>query len=98
MRTVLPVTGGRAVDDAGVAGRHRRVADAEPVDHAGAEALDHDVGRSGQRQERLPSVVILEVDQDPAHAAVAAVGEELRLALARHRPRAPGPTLTTLAP
>ena len=46
VRAVLAVAGGRAVDDAGVHRVHRLVADAEPVDDAGPEALDHDVGAS----------------------------------------------------
>ena len=44
---------------------HRREADAEPVDHAGPEPLDDHVGAVGQAQERLATVVGLEVEQRP---------------------------------
>ncbi len=89
-RAVLAVPARRAVDDAGVARRHGLVADAQAIDDTGSEALDDDVGRRGQREEGLPSVVVLQVELDPAHAAVAAVGEERRLDRRRVRPRAPG--------
>ncbi len=54
-RAVLAVAAGRAVDDPGIARRHGGVADAQPVDDAGPEALDDDVGRRRQRQERRPT-------------------------------------------
>ena len=76
---LLAVPAGRAVDDPGVPGLDHVVADAQPVDHPGPEALDDDVGPVGQGQEGLPPAVVLEVDQDAAHAAVAAVGEEPRV-------------------
>ncbi len=51
VRAVLAVAARRAVHDAAVARRHSLVADAQAVDDAGAEALDDDVGRGGQREE-----------------------------------------------
>ena len=39
----LAVTGDRAVDDPGVDLAHALVTDAEPVEHAGAKGLEHDV-------------------------------------------------------
>ena len=98
VRAVLPVAGGRAVDDAGVAGRHRGIADAEPVDHTRTEALDHDVGRGGQRQEGLPPVVVLEVEED----ADACRGDRCRRrtagSIGEASAEGTGPTLTTRAP
>ena len=51
-RAVLAVAARRAVDDARIARRHRLVADAEAVDDAGPEALDHHVGRRPPRPGR----------------------------------------------
>ena len=44
----LAVAAGRAVDDGRVHGAHVVVADAQAVDHAGSEALEHHVGGGGQ--------------------------------------------------
>ena len=47
----LPVAAGRAVHDRRVHRPHRVVADAEAVDDAGPEALDHHVGAGRQAEE-----------------------------------------------
>src|SRR5205823_13152390 len=73
-RTGLGVAGGRAVDDPRVAALDVVVADAEPSDDAGPEALDDDVSMLGEAQERLPSRGGLQVELDPAGAAAAGVG------------------------
>ena len=73
---VLAVAGGRAVDDPRVDGLDRLVPDAQPVDHAGTEALDDHVGGLGQAQEGGPTGVGLQVEADPAHAPVGRVGVE----------------------
>ena len=63
----------------GLRGAHRAVPDAQPIDHTGPETLDHHIGVVGQGEKGVPAAVILEVDHDPAHAAVTAVGEEPRI-------------------
>ena len=39
----------RAINGTGIAGRDRRLAETEPIDHAGAETLCHDIGALDQR-------------------------------------------------
>ena len=58
----LPVAAQRAVDQARVAGRQGVVVDAQALDHAGAEALQHDVGLIGEAVEDLAGGVGLEVE------------------------------------
>ena len=53
LRAVLAVAGDRAVDDPRVHLSHPLVADAEPVEHAGPEGLEHDVVLAHERQQRL---------------------------------------------
>ena len=90
VRPVLAEAGRRAVDDPGVVLAHGVEADAEPIDDAGAEALDDDVGARGEAQERVPAFGRLEVEEHALHLAVGAVGEEhghdLHVAVRRHRP------------
>ena len=50
---VLAVAGDRAEDDRRVRLAHPLVADAEPVEHAGAEAVEDDVVALDQAQQRL---------------------------------------------
>ena len=69
-RAVLPVAGDRAVDDLRVDLAQRLVADAEPVEHARAEGLEHDVGVAHQAQQHLAAGLRLEVEPDRALAAV----------------------------
>ena len=58
---------------------HGVVADAEPVDHAGPEALDHDVGASRRAAgTRRGPRRRLQVEQHALHAAVPAVRVERR--------------------
>ena len=67
---VLAVAGDRAVDDARVRLAHPLVADPEPVEHAGAEAVEDDVVALDQAQQRLAPGLALEVEADRALAAV----------------------------
>ena len=67
---VLAVAGDRAEDDAGVGLAHALVADPEPVEHAGAEAVEDDVVALDQAQQRLAPLLALEVEPDRALAAV----------------------------
>ena len=53
----LPVAGDRAVDDPGVDLAHALVADAEAVEHARAEGLEHDVVFAHERQQRLAALL-----------------------------------------
>ena len=57
----------------------RAVSDAQPIDYTRTETFDHHISGIGQGEEGVPAPVILEVDHDPAHAAVTAVGEEPRI-------------------
>jgi hypothetical protein len=54
------------------------VADAEPVDRAGTEALDHHVGGGRQLEEGSLPRVGFEVEEGPLHVAVPAVRVEGR--------------------
>ena len=54
------------------------VADAQAIDDTGSEGLDDHVSRRGQREKGRLSVVVLQVELDPAHAAMTAVREERR--------------------
>ena len=78
VRAVLAVSGGRAVDDGRVQLLDGRVADAEPVDDSGPEALDHHVGGGGQRQECVATRVGLEVELGAQHVPVTGVRVERR--------------------
>ena len=82
-RPVLPVAGDRAEDDLRVDGAHRLVADAEAVEHAGPEGLEHDVVLAHEREQQLAPGVLLEVDAD--RALVAVQREKQRRARARRR-------------
>ena len=79
VRAVLAVAARGAVDDARVAIGNGGVADAQAVHHAGTEALDDHVGRLREGEESRTAVVVLQIEQRAPHAAMAAVGEELRL-------------------
>src|SRR5262249_12015476 len=70
IRAGLSVTRDRAVDDAGVELGHERVADAELVHHAGAEALDDRIGVAREPQERVATADSLEVESKAALVAV----------------------------
>ncbi len=59
---VLAVAGGRAQDDPRIDGTEILEPDAQPIDHPRPEALDHDVRRPHQGQERLAALFDLEVD------------------------------------
>ena len=67
---VLAVAGDRAVDDAGVHLAHALVADAEAVEHAGAERLEHHVVVAHEPQQHLAAALALEVEADRALVAV----------------------------
>jgi hypothetical protein len=72
VRTVLAEARQRAVDEAGVQLLERRVAGAEPIHHAGAEALDDDVGAGGELAEDGLALGGLHVER---HRALVAVDE-----------------------
>ena len=59
---VLPVAGDRAVDEAGVLRAQPLVADAEPVEHAGAERLEQDVVVADEPQQHLAAFLHLQVE------------------------------------
>ncbi len=84
VRPVLAVAGDRAVDDPGVLLLEPLVADPEPVQHAGAEALEQHVGLAHEPQQHLAPRLRLEVDAD--RALVAVQREEQRRAGALLRP------------
>src|SRR6266487_6773837 len=67
---VLAVAGDRAEDDAGIGVAHALVADAEPAEDAGAEAVEDDVVAFDQAQQRLAAALGLQVEADRALAAV----------------------------
>ncbi len=75
-RAVLAVAADRAVDDPRVHRAHRLVADAEAVEHAGPEGLEHDVGAGDEPQQHLAPGGLLEVD--PHRGLVAVQREEQR--------------------
>ena len=85
-RAVLAVAGDRAVDDPRVLLAHPLVADAEPVEHAGPEGLEHDVVFAHEPQQRLAPALVLQVEADRALVAVERE-EQRRLARSRARPR-----------
>ena len=70
VRAVLPVTGDRAVDETGILLAQALVADAEAVEHAGAEGLEQHVVLAGQAQQHVAPALVLEVDPDRALVAV----------------------------
>ena len=53
---------------------HVVVADPQPVDDPGTEALDDDVRRGGETQKRGLAVRILEIDLYALHVPIGAVG------------------------
>ena len=56
-RPVLPVAGDRAVDEPRVLLAQPLLADAEAVEHARAEGLEHDVGLAHEREQRLAAAL-----------------------------------------
>jgi len=80
-RSALAVAARRAVDDRRTHGAHLVEPDAEPCDHARAEALDHHLRLGREREERRLPARRLQVDLHPARAAPGAVGVERRLDL-----------------
>ena len=100
---LLSVARDRAVHDTRVAGAHRLIAEAEAVEHAGPEVLEHHIARRREPQHDLAPGVDGEIDRDAPLSAVL-LGEVDRkpadtgLRRARRgRPRA-APTLMTSAP
>ncbi len=69
-RPGLPVAADRAVHEAGVLLAQGLVADAEPLEHAGAEGLEQDVAVADQATQHLAALLVLEVDADRALVAV----------------------------
>ncbi len=67
---VLAIAADRAVDEAGVLLAHPLIADAQTVEHAGAEGLEHDVVLAHEAQQRLTAPLALEVQADRALVAV----------------------------
>jgi hypothetical protein len=69
-RPGLPVARDRAVHDLRVRRAHRVVADAEPVEHARAEGLQHDVVLAHEAEQHVASLRLLEIEPDRALVAV----------------------------
>ena len=67
---VLPVAGDRAVDELRVAGAHRGVAEAEPIEHTRPEVLEHDVGGGRETGDDVAAAVEAQVDGDASLPAV----------------------------
>ena len=67
---VLAVARDRAVHDPRVLLAHALIAHAQPLEHARAEGLQHDVRLAHQRQQRLAAAVALQVQSDRALVAV----------------------------
>ena len=67
---VLAVARDRAVDERRVRLRELLVADAEPVEHARAEALDQHVRVPGEAQQGVLPLLLLEIEADRALVAV----------------------------
>ena len=61
----------RAVDDLGVQGPHRLVAQAQPVDDPGSEVLNDHVGRGGECHHNVSALVGSKVDGDAPFPSVA---------------------------
>ena len=99
VRPVLAVAAGRAVDDARIArARPRAYPMPSRSTTPGRKLSITTSALVGQGEKGVPAAVILEVDQDPAHAAVTAVGEEPRIIGCASPLRAPHPILITSAP
>ena len=90
-RAVLAVAADRAVDDPRVLLLHPLVADAEPVEHARPERLEHDVVLLDELQQDRLALGLLEVDADRPLAAVERE-EVARWRRSRRRPRTWGST------
>ena len=78
VRAVLAPAGHAAVDELRVAGEADVGPDAEPLGHAGPEALDERVGLLDEREHGLDAVGRLEVDADRAPAPVQDLEVRLR--------------------
>jgi hypothetical protein len=70
VRPVLAEAGQRAVDDARVDRLHALVVGAEPLHHAGAKALDEDVGLRGELLQDRLALGSLEVEGERALVAI----------------------------
>ena len=82
-RTLLAPARHAAVDEARIAREADVGAEAEPLHHAGPEALDQRVGLLDQTQHRVDALGLLQVDADRAPAA----RQEVEARLARDRRR-----------
>ena len=69
-RAFLAEAGDRQVDDPRIDRRDVIVADAESLDHAGAEVLHEDIGCPGDLQQQVAAAGLLEVDGNRALVAV----------------------------
>jgi hypothetical protein len=70
VRSVLAEPGDRTVNDPRIDGPDGLVADAQPVDRAGAEALDDDPGGAGELEEKVAPGRGLEIEGDALLARV----------------------------
>src|SRR3977135_2100554 len=77
----LAETGYRAIDDLGIDLLDVVVAEAQALDHAGPEALQHDMGLGGDLLDHGDAVGRLEVERDRALAAVEGDGMRAVIAL-----------------
>ena len=83
VRTGIAEGADRAIDDARIARHDRRMADAEAIDDAGAEALHHDVGARAQVEQQVQAVRRLEIEDDALLAAIEIAKEHGRRAVGR---------------
>ena len=79
----------RAIDDARIDGPDGFVVDAEPVLHARAVVLDHDIGVFRHRQENLAALVGLEIERHRPLVAVKVLEVEAVAGAGHHRARIP---------
>ena len=85
IRAVLAEAGDRAVDDARLPRARLRVADAELVDGADAQVLEHDVGAIEQPEEDRLALGMLQIERDALLVAIQ-VDEVGRLVAVERRP------------
>jgi hypothetical protein len=69
-RTVVTEAGDRENDEPGVEFLQRRDPEPEPLEHAGTEVLDQDVGAAYQVEQHLAIAIVFEVEGDRLFVSV----------------------------
>ena len=90
----LAVAGDRAIDQARIDRRERRMAEPEALHHARAKLLDQHIRGSQQRHQACPRAVRFEVDSDAPLAAI----EQRKAGARRAEPRLVGAQLVACRP